>query len=272
MLPTKQPQRITIYKLLRYAACIYLGIWVILIATSPYDRYLLNRRYLLAKSVMGIRDSMYDLAVEYDRDDYNKEAVRNSHYKAGYWYLKAAERGCPHSINRLAGSNNFGSWNLQWLARGVELKIEDCLNRTAQGYRFGVSGFSKNPLKEMQLNRECEKISLLRRKLPMPWEKSDRLNGVEVEHQFDVYRKSLESEVQKGHSESALPLFQLMVGLDNSVAINWLKLGAEKDPACAIELANAFQDGKYGLPWSKDEFYRWFLHARELKKQNGALP
>jgi TPR repeat protein len=233
---------------------------------GPPGSYLINRRILEFKADSGDREAMYQVAEEYSKI---KMSYRDFDL-AKEWYLKAAEHGHPKAIGILANTEGWVLWNRKWMDIGVKLKVESCLYRSAQAYDFGAGGYPKNSEMTKILYAECDRISLLRKKLPYTDEKRSSLNGIEVEEHFDAYRRNLESKFSSNNPRVALSISELYGGLDNNLSIQWLRRGADLDSACAYRLADFYQRGACGLPEDKDAFYRWFLHARELEKQNCA--
>jgi TPR repeat protein len=182
------------------------------------------------------------------------------------WYRLAAEKGHPTAVCLLANTESWDFYDKKWMAVGVQLKIEECLYRSAQAYQFGASGYPKNPEMVKMLNTECDHISQLRNRLPYKITQQGSLNGVEVEACFQQYRQSLEAQFNNGHPEIGMQLFELFRGLDNDKAVSWLRRGAELNPVCAKQLADLYQDGSCGLPIDRESFYQWFLHSRDLEK------
>jgi TPR repeat protein len=230
---------------------------------GPPGSYLIHRRFLELKAKSGNRDAMYQVAVEYSKIkmSYRDAALANE------WYLKAAEHGHPEAVSLLANTEGWEFMNKKWMDIGINLKIESCLYRAAQAYNFGIGGFPKNPEMTKQLYAECDRIRILRMKLPYPEDKDSSLNGLEVENHFNAYRLKLESKFSPTHPEVAILISELYGGLDQDLSLQWLRRGAELDPACAHRLADAYQRGDYGLPEDQDAFYRWFTHARELENR-----
>lgn len=227
---------------------------------GPPGTYMLKRNYFRIKANFGDRESMYKVAELYDEI---KMSYKNSEI-AHEWYEKAASNGHPIAISRL-------SWDKKWMNKGVELKIEHCLNEMSRSYRYGLNGFEINYDKSNYLSQESNRIYTLRRKLPFNRDISNSYNGLEVEHQFNDYKKKLEMEFLAGNYKLGLKLFEVFNDLDMPYAISMLQKGAENDSKCAHFLANAYQRGEFGLKEDKQAFYRWFLHARHLESKQGRL-
>lgn len=209
----------------------------------------LNFRTLQARG--GNRDAIYELS----RTDEVAEREK--------WLLRAAELGHPRALHSL------GTRDKQWRDRGVELKVMPCLLEAAQAYRFGWPGYQKDPGRSDALYKELERIHLQSRRLPMDLETVQAMNGVEIEAAFIKLRRDFEKALQRGDSKAGRSLFYLLEGLDDASALQYLTRSAEIDPDSADLLAACYQHGERGIQEDKEAFYKWFLHARELRRNKG---